>query len=99
MAALANLATNPTSSMPLNLISNLAAMNISQSPQSLGLWIDPVMVQPYVNLPTTSSADHVSQIVREANQESDISKMKEQIALLTKQQHQPMQARQAYGYQ
>jgi hypothetical protein len=99
MAALANLAINPTSSMPHNLISNLAAMNISQSPQSLGLSIKPAMVQSYVNLPTTSLAHHVTQIVMEANQESEISKMKEQIAQLTKQQHQPMQARQPYGYQ
>jgi hypothetical protein len=44
MAALDNLAANPTSSMPQNLLYNLAAMNISQSPQSLGLSIKPAMV-------------------------------------------------------
>jgi hypothetical protein len=41
------------------------------------------MIQSYVNLPTTSLADHDTQIVKEANQESEISKMKEHIAQLT----------------
>ena len=67
MNTLAYLTANQNQIIPYNLISNLAAMNFNQNPPQLGLSTKPAVVQSYANLPQTSLADHVTQIVKEAN--------------------------------